>query len=397
MINRAKRIDNTFTCQTFIRLTFLILFLCVLVFPIRLLAASLTDKEGELEDLKAELQAEEEKYLDANAKEKKLSEEIRENQALLHTAGEKVKEAAELLENTTKELKAMKDELADKEKVYEEHQAELGLRLQNIYENLDPSCLGVLTEAKSFSEFINGLYYLQMLVEDDFRLLTGLQEEKTYIAEKKVAVENRYNEVLELKKELNEKEAGLADIVSEKQYLLALVHSERENCSDRILQLEHHTQEVEDQIYSIVNGSPASVSSPSYPSYMATGTLSCWPASGPVTSSFGWRCHPIYGDWRFHSGIDVGAYYGDPIVSAGDGVVITSDWLGGYGYTVMVDHGGGMVTLYGHCSSLAVSYGEHVSAGQTIAYVGSTGASTGPHLHFELRQSGVAVDPSAYY
>jgi len=78
-------------------------------------------------------------------------------------------------------------------------------------------------------------------------------------------------------------------------------------------------------------------------------------------------------------------------------VVITSDWLGGYGYTVMIDHGGGMVSLYAHCSSLLVNYGESVKEGQTVAIIGSTGASTGPHLHFEVRQNGVSVDPSAFF
>jgi len=379
-----------------VKFLFVLLLIFNLSFP--LYGATLSDKEAELEDLKSELQGEKEKYLEANEKETELSEELRENQKLLCEAQGKVKEVAVILNTTTEELKLMKTELASKEAVYEEHQEELGSRLQNIYENLDPSCLAVLTESKTFSEFINSLYYLQMLVEDDFKLLKSLQREKIDIAKKKVAVEKRYNQVLELKKQLNEKEAHLLEIAEEKEYLLSLVKSERESCSNRIVQLEHNTQEIENQIFNIINGVSADESyPPACPSYDGNGSLSCWPSSGSITSSFGWRCHPIYGDWRFHSGIDIGADYGEPIAAAGDGVVITSDWLGGYGYTVMIDHGGGMVSLYAHCSSLLVNYGESVKEGQTVAIIGSTGASTGPHLHFEVRQNGVSVDPSAFF
>ena len=115
-----------------------------------------------------------------------------------------------------------------------------------------------------------------------------------------------------------------------------------------------------------------------------------WPASGPVTSPFGWR-------WgRMHEGIDIGAPYGAPIVAAAAGTVIYCGWMSGYGNLVAIDHGGGISTAYGHQSSIAVACGQHVDQGQTIGYVGSTGHSTGPHLHFEVRVNGSPVDPLGY-
>ena len=121
-----------------------------------------------------------------------------------------------------------------------------------------------------------------------------------------------------------------------------------------------------------------------------------WPISGPITSEFGWRTHPIFGSQRFHSGLDIGGDYGLPIHAALGGVVIESGWIGGYGNTIMIDHGGGVVTLYGHNESLAVGVGQTVSQGQVIAYCGSTGNSTGPHCHFEVRLNGEPVSPYNY-
>ena len=115
-----------------------------------------------------------------------------------------------------------------------------------------------------------------------------------------------------------------------------------------------------------------------------------WPVSGPVTSPFGWR-------WgRMHEGIDIATGYGTPIGAAAGGTVIYCGWMGGYGNLVVIDHGGGLATAYGHQSAIAVGCGQYVGRGQTIGYVGSTGHSTGPHLHFEVRINGSPVDPLGY-
>jgi len=121
-----------------------------------------------------------------------------------------------------------------------------------------------------------------------------------------------------------------------------------------------------------------------------------FPLVGPITSEYGWRTHPIFGDSKFHSGIDIGGDYGMEIKAARGGVVSHAGWIDGYGNTIMIDHGGGLVTLYGHNQSLAVSVGATVKQGQTIAYCGSTGNSTGPHCHFEVRLNGETVSPYDY-
>jgi murein DD-endopeptidase MepM/ murein hydrolase activator NlpD len=117
------------------------------------------------------------------------------------------------------------------------------------------------------------------------------------------------------------------------------------------------------------------------------------PANGPVTSYFGYRYHPILHFTRFHAGLDIGAGWGSPIVAAADGQVVGAGWSGGYGREVQIAHGGGIVSLYGHMSEIVAQPGSFVHAGQLIGYVGSSGLSTGPHLHFEVRQGGNPVNP----
>ena len=121
------------------------------------------------------------------------------------------------------------------------------------------------------------------------------------------------------------------------------------------------------------------------------------PSSHYITSSFGNRLHPILKTWKYHTGVDIGASSGKDILAAASGKVIMATTYGGYGNCVMIDHGGGIVTLYGHASRLCVSNGAVVKRGDVIAKVGSTGRSTGPHLHFEVRKDGAYVDPMSYF
>ena len=123
-----------------------------------------------------------------------------------------------------------------------------------------------------------------------------------------------------------------------------------------------------------------------------------WPApdSHQINSPFGWRIHPITGTSKFHSGVDINASYGSSVLAADSGTVILAGWNGGYGNCIVISHGNGITTLYGHLSSIIVSSGQSVSQGQTIGYVGSTGNSTGPHLHWEVAVNGTQVNPLDY-
>jgi len=121
-----------------------------------------------------------------------------------------------------------------------------------------------------------------------------------------------------------------------------------------------------------------------------------WPVEGQVTGSFGERIDPFNGEGAFHSGVDIGSSYGHPIVAPADGIVITTDTMGGYGKTIIINHGNSISTRYGHLSGFAVAAGQHVTRGEVIGYVGESGRSTGPHLHYEVRINDTPVNPYKY-
>jgi murein DD-endopeptidase MepM/ murein hydrolase activator NlpD len=130
--------------------------------------------------------------------------------------------------------------------------------------------------------------------------------------------------------------------------------------------------------------------------YRANAAPNLWPVEGQVTGSFGERIDPFNGEGAFHSGVDISSAYGKPVIAPADGVVTFADFMGGYGKAVMINHGHGISTRYGHLSGFAVTSGQHVHRGDTIGYVGLSGRSTGPHLHYEVRINDTPVNPYKY-
>ena len=222
--------------------------------------------------------------------------------------------------------------------------------------------------------------------------------------EEKVAQEN-LDAAKALATELETKQVELQQKVSEANALLASLESDINAYKSVYDQYEQQQQNVQSQIDKQVEDlrRQEEANKKNDPSYDAgkdngaTGSM-MWPCPSchTITSEFGWRYHPIYHTQKYHSGVDIGASYGASIVAADGGTVITAGAVSGYGNCVVINHGNGITTLYGHISSIAVSSGQKVSKGQTIGYVGSTGNSTGPHLHWEVTVNGVRQNPLNY-
>jgi len=283
-----------------------------------------------------------------------------------------------------KQLKACQERLT-------KHDAAVCARLRAMYEIGEPSYLEVLLDATTFSDFVERADYMKRIAQQDSNLLIE------YVNDKKQAEALR-NRLLE--EEAREAEQARALYRKKAEYeaqqtaaerLLRQANSERAAAEQQLAELEQASNEIADMLRRVQSGAEGT-------SARYSGTWSGW-GSAPITSGlnitsgFGYRIHPITGQYKLHTGVDMACGYGTPIHAAAAGLVVHAGWYGAYGNAVIIDHGSGMATLYGHCSSVAVGAGQTVAAGQVIGYVGSTGYSTGPHLHYEVRQNGTPIAP----
>jgi murein DD-endopeptidase MepM/ murein hydrolase activator NlpD len=267
-------------------------------------------------------------------------------------------------------------------------------RLVAIYESGNLTTVDVLLSSASFSEVVSRLDFVRDLAAQDRRIADSVgraknemtvQQERTTVTRRKISVVTRTVAVRTaqtrlVRDRLVARENALSGARNQKQATLAAVEESKQEYLDEVNSLLAVSAQLASRIQSSQSSSPVRVSSSGF----------IWPVSGPVTSGFGWR-------WgRMHEGIDIAVPSGTPVHASASGSVIYAGWLGGYGNLVVIDHGGGIATAYGHNTSVVVGTGTGVSQGQVIAYSGSTGHSTGPHVHFEVRVNGSAVDPMGY-
>ena len=240
---------------------------------------------------------------------------------------------------------------------------------------------------------------LSTIVNQDKTILTQIQDLKTKIVAQKDALEQQKAQVAaveqqqsrvtkDLQTKADDRQSALDDLEGAKSAKQKVVTAAEKNVASWNRQeddLLAESNKITDLLRSASVGHPAS----------GKGVLS-WPVPGAVTSPFGMRMHPIFHVMKMHTGVDLHAGMGTPIHAAAAGTVVYADWRGGYGKCVIIDHGGGLATLYGHQSEILVNVGQKVKRGEVIGKVGSTGYSTGPHLHFEVRVNGTPVNPLGY-
>ena len=240
---------------------------------------------------------------------------------------------------------------------------------------------------KDLNNFTRRAEYLNYIATKDSDILQNLKEKK--------------QEVDGLRKQYVKKREQISDIEKSYKNQKSQFEKDSETLTDYKQQLqkdkatlEREEDAMERQSQQITAWIQSLYASQPKRARMGSGRLT-WPVLSchSLSSPFGWRIHPISGRSRFHSGIDIPASYGSAIIAPENGVVISAGWQGGYGKAIIIDHGGGLSTLFGHTSAIYVSTGQTVKRGQTIAVIGSTGYSTGPHLHFEVRQNGNPSNP----
>ena len=339
-------------------------------------------------------------------------------ETVIGSVSEQLRQIEEQLRQATAELGTIKEQrvavenditlnerqLAEAQKRLEGRESVFYKRVRDIYINGRLSYLDVVIGSKDFSDFANRLEVLKRIIDSDITLINEIKKERSEIEAHKQKLEADRAKLVELEKAALAKQAEIEQKKAERNVVLQKAQNDRATAMQAIEELNASSAQVsamlkERQAARAVAAAAAAQSSGGQGAsdnwVQGTGQLG-WPVSGEITSPYGYRVHPIWGTTIYHSGIDIGVDEGTPVHAADGGVVVWSGWMGGYGYAVVIDHGNGLSTLYGHNSELAVDEGQSVAKGQVISYAGSTGNSTGPHVHFEVRANGDPVDPMGY-
>lgn len=263
-------------------------------------------------------------------------------------------------------------------------------RIELFYKQGSVGYVEVVLGASDFDQFVDRTVLVRSIAEEDLRLKQGIENNKHQQEALNREIARKVKSLQSLKADYQEQAQDLRVQQSRQEKLLASVKTERAKQEAAYQAIVDTERQIEKMLWRL-NGGPGRAGGPVR--HLAGGFI--LPCNGRLTSPFGWRIHPVLGTRRFHDGQDIAAPSGTTIRAAAAGTVVHAGWLGAYGNAVMVDHGGGYTTMYGHCSSLLVGVGQKVTQGQPIARVGSTGLSTGAHCHFSVYVNGVAVNPLA--
>ena len=378
------------------------------------ITVKIKQSQQKIQQTKQQLEAARGKLHQARFKVQSISQQLHEtNNAITRVTGE-IGDLSDAIAVTERRLAVRQRQLADIQASLKRHTDALNRRLVDIYEQGSTSYLDVLLNSTSFEDFVERLDFLRFIVRSDTDLIDRVNAEQRRYQRIVADLEQTQADLDAQRGDRQRKRGQLGDLAARRGELLYAATLQQNVIQQHVQQLEDLTAAEEAQLQTLIverqreeaaaaqaarlaalaARRAAAIAAGQPPPNEAVGSGHfIWPAQGPVVSGFGMRWHPILGGYRMHTGIDIGASYGSPIVASDDGIVLYVGWYGGYGNTVILDHGSGLSTLYAHCSAILVTQGQQVARGQAIARVGATGYATGPHLHFEIRVNGVPVNP----
>ncbi len=354
--------------------------------------SSVSDMQNELDEI-LEQKEKLEQELEAIAGQK---DEVLEEKSIIDQQINELNREAELLDEIVGQLSV---ELEESQEKLDEAQASLDentelakQRIRAMYELGETSYLNIILSSKSLHDFVTRVELVRQMASYDKEVIDNLTETRQTIAEETAAIEEKKNEQAEALESL---EANVASLEKKQARSDALIDSFNEQSEENLKAIEE-AEAAEAQLQEEIRAALASSSDDTF-----VGGEYLWPVSGyyTITDTFGMRTHPITGVYKLHTGVDIAGsgINGKPILAANSGTVLKAGVNRAYGNYVVIDHGGGCSTLYGHASRLNVSVGQTVSRGDVIAYVGSSGYSTGPHLHFEIIENGEYQNPLSYF
>jgi murein DD-endopeptidase MepM/ murein hydrolase activator NlpD len=285
-------------------------------------------------------------------------------------------------------LEQVEEELSQAQGRYDASKFTLAMRIRAINEEGRVNYLGVLLGATTFSDFLSRFDMLKLIVQRDSKLFDQIRVDKTILESRQVETIDYRNWLQRLRADAEIYRAEVEEQRTRRQSVSRNLEISRSRLEAQLDEIERLEQIIGDEIAEIQRRL-ARAAGRFVPIHPLRG-------NPPITSDFGPRIHPILGTWRTHSGTDFGAPSGEPIYAIEDGQVIVARWDDVYGWLTVIDHGGGVASWYAHASRLLTQTGDQVKRGDRIALVGSTGMSTGPHLHLEIRVDGKPEDPMSY-
>jgi murein DD-endopeptidase MepM/ murein hydrolase activator NlpD len=327
----------------------------------------------------------------------RLSDQVRELQVRVEEAGQRLKGAENRLAVADQQVQDATYRLQKAEQRLAAHHQRLSRRIARSYMAGTATFADVLLRASSLSDFLDRQYYVDRIFNSDVQFLTVLREEQRVVAEERAELERKRAERELAKQEMQLQLQAVEASREARRDLLHRVETQKNLKEEELEELEQDSRSIaallrsdwrrEQELWEELHQGD------NVPMKKWSGNY-LRPVKGfPISSGFGMRVHPLLGYARMHTGIDFAAPLGTPIRAAADGKVVWGTWRGGYGRCIILMHSGGVATLYGHCSEIFVHVGQEVGRGDPIGATGSTGLSTGPHLHFEIRVNGLPVNP----
>ncbi|MGE5391356.1 MAG: murein hydrolase activator EnvC family protein [Deltaproteobacteria bacterium] len=371
-----------------IALILAIVFMVGIILPVY--GTELDDKQRQLQDVNQQINQQRNKVSNAKKKENNIMGQIQKIDRNIYSTDKEIRQINDRVAYLDTNIDVTKQDIGQLKQDLARQTETMSKRLVFAYEEgSDVSYLEVLLASTDIQDFLTRYDYLASIVDNDASMIEEIDRAKTELDIKQNELESQKNEMEDLQDEQLDKKEELKYDKQQKKEILNSVVKERKAYEAALNELEQASAQLETMIRNIQGGGSSQ--------QLGTGAYT-WPCPGhgTITSPFGMRYHPILKTRKMHTGIDISAPSGASIIAADAGSVIYSGWMSGYGQVIVVDHGNKMSTLYAHQSVLLAGKGAAVSKGQIIGKVGSTGFSTGPHLHFEVRVNGSPVDPTGY-
>ena len=315
---------------------------------------------------------------------------LREHDKQLEKAQSEVAQSQLRLAKEKTELEAINSRLEIAENNLDRREKLLRRRIIDIYEGGDIDYLNVFLNTTDMWDFVTHTYYIKKMIEYDSHLIKEIRTERNNIRAEKAKKEEAVRRLQSAEQQLIGRRDKVARVSKQKRDAVRKIENDKRQLELALRSMEQESNRIEKKIQAYLRSQKGK--SYYYSGPQIKGRLPL-PVSGRISSKFGMRFHPIRKRTKLHTGVDIAAPTGTPIRASAAGIVISAGWAGAYGNAVILQHGGGISTLYGHCSRVLVKKGQKVSKGQVIAKVGSTGYSTGPHCHFEKRVNGKPVNP----